>query len=210
MREQLISEINHLQNDSKISNVIENKIESFEYFKKMGTNEELFSELCYCILTANCQAKSCMIIQESFPFEFSCATEDQIRSHLIKQRYRFPNIRTGFIFDAQMNKDNLRMVLNNHSGQELREWFVDHIKGLGMKEASHFLRNIGYKNYAIVDKHIMNIAHDYQIIDKPKTITKKNYLLIEQELLKIAQDTKLDLATLDLYLWYMQTGMILK
>ena len=84
------------------------------------------------------------------------------------------------------------------------------MKGLGYKEASHFLRNIGFDNYAIIDFHIIDILYDNKLIQKPKTITKNKYLEIEDLLKKIAKKTNLTLAELDLYLWYIETGKILK
>jgi len=65
-------------------------------------------------------------------------------------------------------------------------------------------------DYAIIDFHIIDILTDYKLIKKPKTITKKKYLEIENVLKKIADKTNLSLAELDLYLWYLETGKILK
>ncbi|MEM2975891.1 MAG: N-glycosylase, partial [Candidatus Bathyarchaeia archaeon] len=92
----------------------------------------------------------------------------------------------------------------------LREWLVKNIKGIGYKEASHFLRNIGFTNLAIIDFHILNILTRHKLIKKPKTLTRKNYLEIEQTLKNIAEKLNLTLAELDLYLWYIETNKILK
>ena len=205
----LITNIKNLLDDDEISTRINQKISSFNKLKK-ASNEALFSELCYCILTANCQAQTCMTIQNEFPYDFSKATKKQIKHHLKTHHYRFPNIRTQYILEAQTHKKNLQYILNNQSSVKRRNWFVNNIKGIGMKEASHYLRNIGYQNYAIIDTHILSLLQNYEIIKKPKTITKKRYLQIEQKLKKIANKTDLTLAQLDLYLWYMQTGLILK
>jgi N-glycosylase/DNA lyase len=205
----LKTKINDLLYNNEISTRINKKIDSFKKFKK-ASNEALFSELCYCILTANCQAQTCMTIQNTFPYDFSKATKKQIKHHLKTHHYRFPNIRTQYIIEAQTHKNNLQNILHKHSGLKRRNWFINNIKGLGMKEASHYLRNIGYQNYAIIDTHILSILQNYSIIKKPKTITKNKYLQIEHKLKKIADQTGLTLAKLDLYLWYMETGLILK
>jgi len=84
------------------------------------------------------------------------------------------------------------------------------VKGIGYKESSHFLRNVGFDDYAIIDFHIIDLLVKYQLIKRPKTITKNKYLEIEKILKKIAEKTNLTLAELDLYLWYMETGKILK
>jgi len=67
------------------------------------------------------------------------------------------------------------------------------------KEASHFLRNIGSTNLAIIDFHIINLLINYGLIEKPKTITCKKYLEIEGLLREIADKLDLNLAELDLY-----------
>ena len=92
----------------------------------------------------------------------------------------------------------------------IREWLAKTIKGLGYKEASHFLRNIGFKNLAIIDFHIIDILEKFGIIQKPKTLSKKKYIEIEQVLKKIGECVNLDLDELDLYLWYMETNEVLK
>ncbi len=206
----LTTKINNLKQNTQLTETINQTIESFKQYKKNATNNELFSELCYCILTANCQAQTCMNIQKTFPYSFSNATKNQITTHLKKNHYRFPNIRSQYIIEAQSHKNKLKEILSNYDSIQKREWFIDNIKGLGMKEASHYLRNIGYDEYAIIDTHILSILQRYKIIKKPKTITKNKYLQIEQQLQEIAIKTELTLAILDLYLWYMETGKILK
>ena len=59
--------------------------------------------------------------------------------------------------------------------EERRAWLVDNIKGLGYKEASHFLRNIGFDDYAIIDSHILDLLERYNLIKQPKTLTRKKY-----------------------------------
>ena len=79
-----------------------------------------------------------------------------------------------------------------------------------MKESSHFLRNIGYKNLAIIDFHIIDLLVKQNLIEKPKTITSKKYIEIENILKELTEKTDTSLGELDLYLWYEETGKILK
>ena len=77
----------------------------------------------------------------------------------------------------------------NKNEYEKREWLVKNIKGIGYKEASHFLRNIGYKNIAIIDFHILDLLVKNNLLkEKPKTLTKGKYLEIENILRKLAQN----------------------
>ena len=87
---------------------------------------------------------------------------------------------------------------------------MKNVKGLGYKEASHFLRNTGRKNVAIIDFHIADLLENHRLIEKPKTISKAKYLEIENVLKKIGMKAGMHQSELDLYLWYMETGKILK
>lgn len=96
---------------------------------------------------------------------------------------------------------------------ERRDWLVKEkrIKGLGYKEASHFLRNIGLKGYAILDKHILRSLAELKIISDPKPPNSRlKYLTIEKEVKKLAVCLKIDFDELDLVLWSLKTGEILK
>ena len=116
-----------------------------------------------------------------------------------------------YIIEARRYKNELKSLIASFDNEEeLREWLVKNIKGLGYKEASHFLRNIGFKNFAIIDFHIINLLVKYDIIKKPRTLTKIKYLEIETILRNIAKNLGVSLAELDLYLWYLETKKILK
>ncbi|HPZ10118.1 MAG TPA: hypothetical protein PL110_18650, partial [Candidatus Eremiobacteraeota bacterium] len=96
---------------------------------------------------------------------------------------------------------------------ERRDFFAANpgIKGLGYKEGSHFLRNIGFKGYAILDKHIIRSLCEFGYLDNPKPpSTKKKYLLIEEILKQFAIDIGVDFDELDVLLWSRKTGEILK
>ena len=193
-----------------ISNVISERIEQFAKIKKLGIYK-IFEELCFCILTANCAAKSCIEVQRKINVGFLEYSEDELRKKLKEYGYRFPNIRAKYIVEARTHILNIKQKINSSSDEIiLRDWLVKTIKGLGYKEASHFLRNIGFKNIAIIDFHIIDILEKFGIIKKPKTLTKKKYIEIEQVLKEIAEYTNLNLDELDLYLWYMETNEVLK
>ncbi len=179
-------------------------------FRSLGrkNSEKLFSELCFCILTANYSAEGGIRIQNEIGGGFLSLSEKQLAAKLKKLGYRFPNKRAEYIVESRKCAKSLRKTFKN--GSEAREWFVRNIKGLGYKEASHFLRNIGYTDVAIVDFHIVDLLVEQKLIEKPKTMTKNTYLKIERLLRKIADKTDLTLGELDLYLWYLETGKVLK
>jgi N-glycosylase/DNA lyase len=162
------------------------------------------------MLTANFNAEKSIKIQNDIGECFLTGSKEEISKKLKDYGHRFPNARAEYIAESKKCKQKLTEIVQFHDKKALRDWIVNNVKGLGYKEASHFLRNIGFDDYAIIDFHIIDILVDYQLIEKPKTLTKKKYLEIESILQKIAKETNLTLAELDLYLWYMETGKILK
>lgn len=206
---ELIKSIESLKN-SDISNIIDERINQFSSVYSSSINE-IFKELCFCIMTANCGAKKCIEVQERINDGFLSYSEDELQNKFKEFGYRFPNIRAKYIREARDHLLDLECKLNSSDDEiGLRDWIVKDIKGLGYKEASHFLRNIGYRNLAIIDFHIIDLLVKHNIIEKPKTLTKKKYLEIEQILKKLGQLLNLDLGRLDLYLWYLETSEILK
>ena len=206
--DELIEKIEDLKG-SKIGDLVNSRINEFKDLNRKS-NEELFKELCFCILTANFNAEKSIKIQDEIGECFLTNSEDELAKRLKDLGHRFPNTRAQYITESLKCKDQLKKTIDSHNGERLREWIVDNVKGLGYKEASHFLRNIGFDDFAIIDFHIVDLLVRYNLIEKPKTLTRKKYLEIENLLRKIAKKSDLSLAELDLYLWYMETGKILK
>ena len=201
MMKNLINSVNQSKN-SEIRNLVDQRIKEFK------SNKDWFSELCFCLMTANWKAAESIKIQEELCKEgFSSWNEKKLAKFLKQKGHRFWPQRAERIVLARQHKD-IKSILKKE--KEPRKWLVENIKGLGYKESSHFLRNVGYGNYAILDRHIINILSEAKIIEKPKTLTKNKYLEIEKKLQTIADKLKVSQAELDLYLWYIKTGKVLK
>jgi len=195
---------------SEISEIIKMRINEFSKIKNLGGNV-IFRELCFCIMTANCGAEKCIEIHEKIGGKFNTLTELKLTGRFKEYGYRFPNIRSRFIVEARKSKAELENTIKSElNNNNLREWIVRNIKGIGYKEASHFLRNIGFTNYAIIDFHIIDLLVRHGLINRPKTLTKRKYLEIENILKNLAGKLNLNLAELDLYLWFLETGKVLK
>ncbi|MBS3112055.1 N-glycosylase/DNA lyase [Candidatus Woesearchaeota archaeon] len=202
----LIQDINKLRN-SEIKVVIESRLREFSSFETKN-DKEWFSELCFCLLTANSKASTAINIQNELGHKgFLNKNLEEIRETIKRNKHRFHNNKGSYIVDARNYKSIKKIIVSLNNP---REWLVKNIKGLGYKEASHFLRNVGYFDYSILDRHIINLMADNGRIEKPKKINKKGYLEIEKEFRKIADEVKMSLGELDLYMWYLKTGKILK
>ncbi len=205
----IVMEVKKLK-ESSIAKIVKERIKEFEEIGK-GSNEEIFKELAFCLLTANYSAEGGMKIQRLLDEGLITLPEEELERRLRDLGHRFPKTRAKYIVNARKLIPRLKDILGSLNDEKaLREWLVKNVKGLGYKEASHFLRNVGFKNLAIVDFHIVDLLVRYGLIEKPKSMTKRRYMEIEDLLEQIARETELSLAELDLYLWYMETGKILK
>jgi len=184
-----------------------------EEFEKIGEDEDkLFRELCFCILTANFRAEDGIRIQEAMSNGFLKLREEELAERLRKLGYRFPKTRARYIVEARRLHGKLGDILRRSmTVDEAREWFVENVKGLGYKEASHFLRNVGFRDVAIIDRHVLRFLEDKKLIEgTPKSLNKVKYMRLERLLLAMANRLNLSLGELDLYIWYKMTGKVLK
>ncbi|MBI2628686.1 N-glycosylase/DNA lyase [Candidatus Pacearchaeota archaeon] len=209
--QELINQIKQLQN-SPIKQTIDQRVKEFTELGMRNSNE-IFKELCFCLMTANFSAEGGIRIQKEVNDGLLVLPEDLLASKLKALGHRFPNMRANFIVTSRKIKDNIKEKLQEFSNdEERRQWLVENIKGLGYKEASHFLRNIGYSNVAIIDFHIIDLLVKNNLIEQPKnkSLNGKKYAEIENILKEISNKAGINLGELDLYLWYMETGKVLK
>ena len=208
-RERLIELLEDLKG-SEISLLVDKRISEFKRLRR-GSSREIFKELCFCILCANYSAERSIRVQREIDDGFLTLPPSQLIRRLREVGYRFPRSRASYIIAARRYCDSIKDIIASlKDPRKIREWLIKNIRGIGLKEASHFLRNIGYSDLAIIDFHILNLLDRYGLIEKPKRMTKSRYLQIEDELRRLSRDAGLSLAELDLYLWYIETGKILK
>jgi N-glycosylase/DNA lyase len=179
----------------------------------------IFEELCYCILTAGSSAKMGMRTIEALKDILRIGTEKELQQRAKAHRVRFWRLRPSYIVHTREYLDNAcglklkKMIESFDSRYARRDFFAKNkgIKGLGYKEASHFLRNIGFPGYAILDKHILNSLREMGVIsERMRPASRAGYLAIEKELERFAREIRIDMDHLDLLLWSRKTGEILK
>ncbi len=207
---ELIKKIRSLIN-SEVGDIVRIRVQEFKQLHQKG-NDYWFSELCFCILTANSSAILGVNIQKQItPDGFKTLSLEQLTNRLTQLGHRFSNRRAEFIVNARIVGEIKEIVTGFADSRNARDWLVKNVKGLGLKEASHFLRNVGYFDLAILDRHIQRIMLEYGMIKTlPKSMTKRNYLAMEEKLRTLAEELDLPIGILDLYLWYMKTGKVLK
>jgi len=196
------------------------RLREFNLVWQSGSDTRLWEEMVYCIFTAGASAKMGLIAVNAVRPLLSDGNRAAITRALKKPpAYRFHNVRAAHLVTTrEFLRKNLSMRLRDQldsfqDAVERRDWLArtPGIKGLGYKEASHFLRNIGFKGYGILDKHIVRCLCELGVIDSPKPpTTRARYLETERCMRQFAADARIDFDELDLLLWSMKTGEILK
>jgi N-glycosylase/DNA lyase len=198
--------------------LIVRRLAEFKAVYRRG-DRAIFEELCYCILTAGSSAFMGMRTVEALRDILHTGSEQELQERARAHRVRFWRLRPSYIVRTrEYLKDacgmKLRLLLDSFSDPEERRDFLARnkaIKGLGFKEASHFLRNIGFPGYAILDKHIVNSLREMGVISKTlRPTSRSGYLAIEKKLRKFSRELGIDMDHLDLLLWSRKTGKILK
>lgn len=204
------------------------KIKKNEIRKRLGefkdtlnqSDEKVFGELIFCLMTPQSKATTAWNAVQSLERNnlLLNGTVEQIKPFL--QAVRFGNNKSGYLVGARkLFTENGRINIKDKLFKIktdpilLREWLLKNVKGLGMKESSHFIRNIGLSNsqLAILDVHILKALKEFDLIeDIPKYLTKRIYLEIENKMKKFADKIDITLDELDLLLWSRETGIIFK
>ncbi|HEV2879959.1 MAG TPA: N-glycosylase/DNA lyase [Pyrinomonadaceae bacterium] len=197
---------------------IRRRLAEFRAVRRQASDERLWEELVFCIFTAGASARMGLRSVEAVRALLAEGTHEELARALDK-KHRYPNSRSGYIV---VTRDYLRADCGMRLRERLesfddpfarRDWLARErrIKGLGYKEASHYLRNVGYRGYAILDKHILRSLAELGVLESPKPpTTRARYLDIEEALRRFAAHLAIDFDELDLVLWSMKTGEILK
>jgi N-glycosylase/DNA lyase len=197
---------------------IRRRLAEFAATGRDGSDEKLWEEMVFCFFTGGCSARMGLNAIEAVR-PLLLKGDQEALSQALTGVHRYPNARARYIVASRaFLKEHCGLRLRNKLESfdcrlERRDWLVREkgIKGLGYKEASHFLRNVGFTGYAILDKHVLNCLFELKIIDEPKPPnTRARYLTVEDKLKNLTESSGIDFDELDLVLWSMKTGVILK
>jgi N-glycosylase/DNA lyase len=197
---------------------IELRLREFSRCYRKGSDEDIFAELVFCLLTPQSKAHSCWSTVETLREKDLLTSGGCRRVSKELSRVRFKNNKARYIIDARktFTRDGrlvIKEMVDRHKDPKgARDWLVEEVKGLGLKEASHFLRNIGKgDDLAILDRHILKNLVDLEVVQQvPGTLTRKRYLAIEDRMRAFSKMTGIPMAHLDLLLWCKETGEIFK
>ena len=178
----------------------------------------LFEELAFCLFTPGSKAiNGDKAVRDLKSKNLLLAGSKCLIARRLRGVVRFHNNKASYLVEARKtfikkSKLSIKKKLISDEPLAIREWLAKNIKGLGFKEASHFLRNVGLgENLAILDTHIFKNLKKYNLIDKiPKAVSSKQYLDIECKMREFSNKVHIPLDELDLLFWSNQTGYIFK
>ncbi|ABK14114.1 N-glycosylase/DNA lyase [Methanothrix thermoacetophila] len=201
----------------KLEDVVEARLREFDQLWLDADEERLFEELVFCLLTPQSRARSCWAAVEKLSSmgELRCPVPARIQMELKGVRFSRRKAeyicmaRDLFMLDGMLS---VRARIDPENLFQTREWLVGNVKGMGYKEASHFLRNIGLgRDLAILDRHILKSLVRYGVVpDYPRSLSRSRYLKIESEMSDFARSIDIPMAHLDMVLWYMGAGEVFK
>jgi len=211
--------MNEIENLKKLYEKIKKQIEQRlqEFTAKKNDNEiEILKEFVFCTLTPQSKAKVCwQAVENLFNNKvYVNPTEENIKKFL--KGVRFPNNKAEFVANnlrkiKEAHFDLKKFVNSSTPSREKRMFLVKNFKGFGMKEASHFLRNTGHFDLAILDRHILRNLLELGVIEKvPESLSAKNYLAIEEKMKDFSNQIGIPFAHLDMLLWAKEAGEVFK
>lgn len=179
-----------------------------DWFKKTQsdlTARYIFYNLCFCLCApqttfdANTEVQD-RIVERNY-FEKPIPDEEM---HEILKPVRFYRRKTKALQKMRDGFYEIRSKMIRHiPPKQKRDWLVENVWGMGMKAASHLLRNLGFgQNLAIVDTHVLKFL---RIENWPSS--KKAYGEVEQKLEEVVEVCGLDcMCQLDVIIWQHYSG----
>lgn len=166
-------------------------------FNVEKSKEDIFYDLCFAILAPQTTFKSnTKATGELRRLDFYRKNMPVHLLQAIVRPTRFFRQKANRLLKAKMQYENILSVLfSNDMPIEKRAKLVKIVNGLGMKAASHLLRNLGCTDLAIIDTHVIK----YLGCDPPKNT--KDYLRIEEEFVRLAAKENITPAALDAIVW---------
>ncbi|MDR1902664.1 MAG: hypothetical protein LBQ88_10325 [Treponema sp.] len=196
------------------------KLQAFALVWQNGSDTEIFGELCYCLCTPREKARNALdaVLRLRKENLLTRGTSDEIK----------PVLKESGIALYPQKAENIiknRGLFFPHTRQKITDQFLCYddifrsrkelaysVSGIGFKEASHFLRNIGFGGRTcILDTHIINqLVQNGLLPKKPKSLTEKKYLEIEQTMIQFAAQEHIPVDVLDMVFMFKENPNITK
>jgi len=183
------------------------------------TKQDIFYMLCFCLLVPQSKqvlAEEAEQILRAKDFYGKGMSKEKL-AELLKGKARFHNTKARRLLQARQVflETNFWTTLKqrfqsyqNATGNprervllQTRAWLDSKIDGMGLKLASHFMRNIGMRGLAILDSHVRNAMKERYGVGNPgDALSKSDYYVIESKVKEYAKKVGISLDELDLLL----------
>ena len=205
---QLTKELSAIYAES--ADAIRRRLEEFSQVPR----EKYFYEYCYCIMTPQSKAENALAVQKHLE-KIDFRNHPCDLSEYLRGRIRFHNVKAVRLTKAAENWEKIEEALAEgaESGfeEKLRDRLYELSDGLGMKECSHFLRNIGFRGLGILDRHVLRCLVQCGVFaEVPSVASKSKYLQVEAKYREFAEFVEISPDELDLLFWSSFAGEILK
>jgi len=199
----------------EVRELIERRLAEFRSVDRRDA-VRLFEELAFCVMTPQSRARAALRAVEELKSKglLLGGGPEEVAEVLRRNGIRFHNQKARFIVKNRelVRGDKPRLIeLLGEDVHRVREVLVEVVWGFGLKEASHFMRNIGYSGLAVLDRHVLRWMKALGAIEEvPGTLTRRRYLELERRFIRLSEELGLAPEALDLLLWYASTGEVLK
>jgi N-glycosylase/DNA lyase len=197
-----------------VAEAIGERLSEFRSFDRRD-HGRLFGELVFCLLTPQSSARRAdrAVRELSLNGLLIDGGVGEVASVLRRCGVRFHNRKALYVVRNRLELGSGRRITEMlvDDAAEAREILVKNVWGLGYKESSHFLRNIGYSGVAILDRHVLRGLAGLGVLRSPTPPTSRRaYLRIERLFIEAAEAVGVEPEALDLLLWYEATGEVFK
>ncbi len=183
---------------------------SLPVFRRRTDPKEIWFELAFCISSSQERTRKAKAAAETLSDSFDdlCLSGDTLSTvkSALERRFislRFMNRKSEQLADSwrKFRADtNILVEIDTRfeSPTAAREYLVNAYAGIGPKQASMLLRNVGWgDDLAIIDSHIARISQ-LILADRDEIET---YHSLEEKLRSYASDREITLEKLDVILW---------
>src|SRR5574341_2320190 len=178
---------------------IKARLTEFQDVLDNGDDKRIFKELAFCILTSAAGPKVGQMSVDAINGLLMAGSEGELYEKL-QGLHKYPERASYIVHTREYLKKGFDfklkdLVFSFKDPIDRRDFFASNknIKGVGYLQASHFLRNIGFSGYAILDKNILKTLNELKLIENTQPPTTRNrYLQIESRLRRFANELGID------------------
>jgi len=188
---------------------IQDRLLEFNQAFREADDPQVFRELSFCILSSGVGPKIAGQCMSAIGERLVDGEEDELLERIGAIHKYAENASRYIVFTREYLREEhgflLKALVSSFEDRvERRDFFAKNpgIKGLGYMQASHFLRNLGFSGYAILDRNNLASLFELGIIGETKyPLTKKRYLETESLMTEAAHELGISLDEFDLLLW---------